>query len=169
MSETPQDRALHPTDANWQAEQSPGFLLWHLENLWQREQRKTLEPFDLTAVQFLLLAGLAATSAANAAISQIALARQCRTDPMMTSQVVRSLTRRNLMERAKDKIDKRAFAVRLTDQGRALLQAAAPAVRAVEDRFFASLGPDVAAFADALRLLGGERPRRRVQAVTRDT
>jgi len=168
MSENPQDPALHPADANWQAEQSPGFLLWHLENLWQREQRKALEPFDLTTVQFLLLAGLAATSATNAATSQIALARRCRTDPMMTSQVVRTLTKRNLVERAKDKTDKRAFAVRLTDQGRALLHAAEPAVRAVERGFFVSLGPDVTAFADALRLLGGERPRRRVQAVTRD-
>ena len=150
----------------WAAEQSPGFLLWHLENLWQREQRRTLDPFGVTTVQFLLLSGLAA-SGAGETVSQIALAGRCRTDPMMTSQVVRTLARMGLVERMRDKVDKRAFAVRLTEEGRALQSRSEAAVRAVEDKFFAALGSDVPAFANALRELGGERPRQRVQASSR--
>ena len=150
----------------WAAEQSPGFLLWHLGNLWQREQRRALDPFGVTTVQFLLLSGLA-VSGAGETVSQIALAGRCRTDPMMTSQVVRNLAQMGLVERMRDKVDRRAFAVRLTAEGRALQSLSEAAVRAVEDKFFAALGSDVPAFANALRVLGGERPRQRVQASSR--
>ncbi len=78
---------------DWAAEQTTGFLLWNLGNIWQREQRRALEPYGITPVQFLLLSGLAAKSADQETVSQIALARHCRTDPMMTSQVVRALIR----------------------------------------------------------------------------
>lgn len=150
----------------WAAERSPGFLLWHLENLWQREQRRALDPFGVTTVQFLLLSGLA-VSGAGETVSQIALAGRCRTDPMMTSQVVRNLAQMGLVERMRDKVDRRAFAVRLTEEGRALQSRSEAAVRTVEDKFFAALGSDVPAFANALRVLGGERPRQRVQASSR--
>ena len=153
-------------DEVWVVKQSPGFLLWHLENLWQREQRRALDPFGVTTVQFLLLSGLA-VSGAGETVSQIALAGRCRTDPMMTSQVVRNLAQMGLVERMRDKVDRRAFAVRLTAEGRALQSLSEAAVRAVEDKFFAALGSDVPAFANALRVLGGERPRQRVQASSR--
>ena len=152
----------------WAAEQSPGFLLWHLENLWQREQRRALDPFGVTTVQFLLLSGLA-VSGVGETMSQIVLAGRCRTDPMMTSQVLRILTQMGLVERSRNKIDKRAFAVCLTEEGRALHIRAKAVVRALEDKFFAALGSDVPAFANALRVLGGERPRQRVQASSRIT
>ena len=54
------------------AAESPGFLLWNLENHWQREQRRVLAPFELTAVQFLLLSGLTDVGA-EAGMSQIEL------------------------------------------------------------------------------------------------
>ena len=150
----------------WAVKQSPGFLLWHLENHWQREQRRALDPFGVTTVQFLLLSGLA-VSGPGETVSQIALAGRCRTDPMMTSQVVRNLAQMGLVERMRDKVDRRAFAVRLTAEGRALQSLSEAAVRAVEDKFFAALGSDVPAFANALQVLGGERPRQRVQASSR--
>lgn len=156
----------HVDDEDWEPAESPGFLLWNLENHWQREQRRVLAPFELTAVQFLLLSGLAGVEA-DSGVSQIDLARSCRTDPMMTSQVVRALANVGLIERIRDVRDKRAFILRLTDDGRALQSRAASAVRDVEVRFFAALGSDLPAFSDALRFLAGERPRRRVQAVSR--
>ena len=159
-------REHNASDEAWDASESPGFLLWNLENKWQREQRRALAPFDLTVVQFLLLSGLADV-ALDAAASQIDLARRCRTDPMMTSQVVRTLADAGLVERMRDSQDKRAFAVRLSVGGRALLSRAEAAVRVIEKEFFDGLGSDLPIFADALRLLAGERPRRRVQAVTR--
>jgi hypothetical protein len=38
------------------AEDSSGFLLWQVTNLWQREIKKALSPFDLTHSQFVILA-----------------------------------------------------------------------------------------------------------------
>ncbi len=154
-------------ETSWNAAQSPGFLLWHVQNSWQRRQREALESAELTPVQFLLLSGAADAEAADGPPSQIALARRCRTDPMMTSQVVRTLERAGLVERIRQASDRRARAVRLTSRGAERLAAARGGVQAVEAEFFAALGADVPAFTDALRLLGGERPRRRVQAVTR--
>ena len=153
---------------DWLAQESPGFLLWSLENHWQREQRRALEPFDLTIVQFLLLSGLFESGRGNTPVSQIVLARKCRTDPMMTSQVIRTLAAAGLVERTRDRADKRAFAVGLTDRGRERQQAAEAAVRTLEERFFRALGSELPVFADALRLLAGERPRRRVQAESRN-
>ena len=37
---------------DWAAEQTTGFLLWNLGNIWQREQRRALEPYGITPVNF---------------------------------------------------------------------------------------------------------------------
>ena len=150
----------------WEAVRSPGFLLWHLENLWQQEQRKTLEAFGITTVQFLLLSGLATVSGQRS-ISQIELALRCRAEPMMTSQVLRTLEQVNLISRSRDKKDKRAFAIRITNKGQSLYTDSLTAVRKLEEEFFRILGSDLPDFANALRVLSGERPRRRVRAISR--
>ena len=46
--------SMMTSEQGWAAQQSPGFLLWNLENLWQRERRRALEPFDITPVHLLL-------------------------------------------------------------------------------------------------------------------
>ena len=147
--------------------EATGFLLWQVENLWQRRQRAALGAFDLTPVQFLLLSGLAAARReGEGPVKQAALARRCRTDPMMTSQVLRVMEKAGLVERASDVRDGRALSVGLTQAGMELVRRAAPAVEEVERAVFAVLGADVPAFSDALRLLLGARPRRRIQAGT---
>lgn len=40
------------------AHDSPGLLLWQVTNTWQAAQRAALRPYDLTHVQFVLLASL---------------------------------------------------------------------------------------------------------------
>jgi len=143
-----------------------GYLLWHVVNLWQRRQKEALVPFSLTPVQYLLLAGLAALRATESRpVTQSSLARHCRTDPMMTSQVLRTLERGGLVVRRTDIGDARAMGVALSDAGCRRQREAEPAVSAVEREFFAALGPDVPAFGDALTVLSGRRPRRRVPAV----
>ncbi len=142
----------------------PGTLLWRVLNAWQRRQRAALAPFALTPVQYLLLAGLAAAEDEGRQPTQAALARRCGTDPMMTSQVLRALAAAGLVERRAHGRDGRAVTVVLTAKGGELVTRARPEVTATENEFFAALGGDVPAFADALRLLLGERPRRRVRA-----
>jgi len=143
-----------------------GYLLWHVVNLWQRRQKEALAPFDLTPVQYLLLSGLAALDAStDRPVNQSTLAQHCRTDPMMTSQVLRVLERSGLVVRRQDTEDGRAVGVALTGKGRAREGDARSAAADVERGFFAALGADVPAFGDALTILSGRRPRRRVRAV----
>ncbi|HEY2795989.1 MAG TPA: MarR family transcriptional regulator, partial [Micromonosporaceae bacterium] len=86
---------------------SPGFLLWRVTNRWQQAQRAALKPLGLTHVQFVLLATLAWTSA-DGPVTQRDLAEAAATDPMMTSQVLRALEARGLVERASHPGDGRA-------------------------------------------------------------
>ncbi len=121
-------------------EQGTGFLLWRATNLWQRAMRQALEPLGLTHVQFMLLAGMAELRQNISAPSQAQLAAQCRTDVMMTSQVVRALETAGLLQRKDHPTDRRARYLLLTPLGEAKLAQAYPAVEQVDSAFFGVLG-----------------------------
>jgi DNA-binding MarR family transcriptional regulator len=132
---------LHPND-------SPGFLLWHATLRWQRGVARALAPLDLTHVQFVLLACTWWLNEQGALPTQVALAAQAGTDIKMTSQVVRSLERKGLIERRVDTADTRARRVRVTKRGAELAPRAIAVVEDVDSEFFADVpGPQ------ALRLL----------------
>jgi DNA-binding MarR family transcriptional regulator len=117
-----------------------GVQLWFLANAWQRAMRQALEPHGLTHVQFVLLAGLSVLLQQGRAPSQAQLAAHCRTDVMMTSQVVRALEAAALVERRSESGDRRARYLAMTTAGHEALDRAQPAVREVEEAFFAPLG-----------------------------
>jgi DNA-binding MarR family transcriptional regulator len=133
-------------------EDSPGFLLWQITNQWQAAQRAALRPHGLTHVQFVLLATLTWMDA-DGPVTQRRLADAAATDPMMTSQVLRSLEQRGLVERAAHPDDRRARALRATVAGRALANAAVADVEACDRRFFAPLGRSMGSFTNALQRL----------------
>jgi len=159
--------------------QATGHLIWQVVNLWQKAQKNALAPFDLTPVQYLLLAGLKELGEemnqaggkrdgrkhGGGSIKQSDLAQQCHTDAMMTSQVIRTMEKRGLVQRTTHESDGRAVAVQLTDDGLQRLSLAAPAAALADANFFAGLGHRVDEFADALALLTGEKRRRRVKAI----
>ncbi|MEU3829082.1 MarR family winged helix-turn-helix transcriptional regulator [Streptomyces sp. SID161] len=133
--------ALDPGD-------SPGFLLWHATLRWQREIAAALGPLDLTHVQFVLLACTWWLNTHGTHPNQLALARQAGTDVKMTSQVVRALEAKGLIEREVDPADTRAKRLRVTDVGAELAPRAIAAVEDVDARFFRQVGHD-----DAVTLL----------------
>jgi DNA-binding MarR family transcriptional regulator len=145
------------------ADESPGLLLWQVTNRWQAAQRAALRPYGLTHVQFVLLASLtwlqgaagdaAAGGGTGAPVTQRALADHAATDPMMTSQVLRTLEARDLVTRLPHPQDARARALAPTEEGRALADRAVAAVEGCDARFFAALGASVTGFAAALRTL----------------
>lgn len=105
-------------------------------------------------MQFVLLATLWwLDEHAGARPSQARLADQAGTDPMMTSQVLRKLQARGLLERAADPDDSRARRLQLTASGRELAARALADVEAVDARYFAALGDRVGGFTDALATL----------------
>jgi DNA-binding MarR family transcriptional regulator len=125
---------LHPND-------SPGFLLWHATLRWQRGIAQALAPLDLTHVQFVLLACTWWLNEQGDRPSQVAVAAQAGTDIKMTSQVLRSLERKGLIERKVDAADTRARRLRVTRRGAALARRAIAVVEDVDARFFADV-PD---------------------------
>jgi DNA-binding MarR family transcriptional regulator len=123
---------LHPND-------SPGFLLWHATLRWQRGIAQALAPLDLTHVQFVLLACTWWLNEQGEEPTQIALAAQAGTDIKMTSQVVRSLERKGLIQREVDAADTRARRLRVTRTGAQLAPRAIAVVEQVDADFFAEI------------------------------
>ena len=112
---------------------SLGFLLWRATLRWQRAVGEALAPFELTHVQFVLLAALVWLDEPP---TQRELARTAATDEMMTSQVVRALESRGLLDRRTDPQDARRRRLQATRAGRDLAAQAIVAVEAVDDGFF---------------------------------
>jgi DNA-binding MarR family transcriptional regulator len=123
---------LHPND-------SPGFLLWHATLRWQRGIARALAPLDLTHVQFVLLGCTWWLNEQGERPTQIALAAQAGTDIKMTSQVVRSLERKRLIEREVDTTDTRARRLHVTKRGAQLALRAIAIVEQVDSEFFADV------------------------------
>jgi DNA-binding MarR family transcriptional regulator len=123
---------LHPNE-------SPGFLLWHATLRWQRGIAQALAPLDLTHVQFVLLACTWWLNEQGVHPNQVAIAAQAGTDIKMTSQVLRSLERKGLIEREIDSADTRARRVRVTKQGARLAPCAIAIVEEADVRFFADV------------------------------
>ncbi|MFD8082356.1 MarR family winged helix-turn-helix transcriptional regulator [Kitasatospora sp. NPDC059722] len=115
---------------------SPGFLLWHATLRWQRDIAAALGPLGLTHVQFVLLACTWWLNSQGEHPNQLALARQAGTDVKMTSQVLRALETKGLIEREVDPADTRAKRLRITDNGAELAPRAIAAVEAVDAEFF---------------------------------
>jgi len=120
---------LHPSE-------SPGFLLWHATLRWQRGVSHALGPLDLTHVQFVLLACTWWLNQQGQRPSQTALAAFAGTDVKMTSQVLRSLERKGLVQREVDRADTRALRLRVTRRGARLAPRAIAVVEQVDAEFF---------------------------------
>ncbi|GAA5087301.1 MULTISPECIES: MarR family winged helix-turn-helix transcriptional regulator [Nocardia] len=135
------------------ADESPGLLLWQVTNRWQAAQRAALAPFDLTHVQFVLLASLTYLAVTDDPVRQRDLAAHAATDPMMTSQVLRALEQKGLIERRDHPSDRRAKSLVATEAGAALANRAVVAVEACDREFFGPLDGRTRQFAGELRSL----------------
>ncbi|MES2108545.1 MAG: MarR family transcriptional regulator [Bacteroidota bacterium] len=128
------------------AEDSTGFLLWQVTNLWQREIKKALEQHDLTHSQFVLLASTHWLTLKNKDVTQVLLSVHTKIDPMTTSTVLRTLQAKGLLKRQEHSTDTRAKTVMLTDAGKQVIKQAVVAVEGFDKRFFSSLGQETTAF-----------------------
>ncbi len=119
--------------------ESTGFLLWKTNNLWQREIKRTLKKYDLTHTQFVILSSTYWLSMKRENITQVEIANFINIDKMMTSNVIRKLIEKKLLDRKEHKIDTRAKVVRLTDKGIRVLKNSLQEVEAFDTIFFEHL------------------------------
>lgn len=93
------------------------------------------EPFDLTPLQFSVLAALGAQGPQD----QATLGGAVALDRTTVAVVVRNLEERGLALRSPSTEDRRAKIVEITPEGAALLEAAMPAVDGAQERMVAPL------------------------------
>ena len=121
------------------AEESTGFLLWQVTNLWQREIKKALEKYELTHSQFVLLASIHWLTLDKQKVTQILLSNHTKIDPMTTSTVLRTLQSKGLLKRQEHEKDTRAKTVVLTELGLKNIKQAIKTVEQFDKSFFNSL------------------------------
>jgi DNA-binding MarR family transcriptional regulator len=131
---------------------SPGFLLWRTTLQWQRAVAAALEPLGLTHVQFVLLACAWWLNSQGQQPNQLTIAAQAATDIKMTSEVLRKLEQKGLLERAVDPRDGRARVIAVTRAGTALAKRAVTVVEQADSEFFAGASTE---FVASLRRLAG--------------
>ena len=127
-------------------EDSPGYLLGQLTMLWQRKQKRVLDPLDLTHTQFAMLCALAWLSRESDQVTQVDIANQGNADRMMVSKVLRTLEEKKFITRHEHPTDTRAKTIRLTPDGELVLQKAIVSVETVDLDFFDKLGTELTAF-----------------------
>ncbi len=123
-------------------EQSPGFLLWQVSTKWRRLLETALGEIGLTHPQFVLLASLGWLHRTKSHISQVELARHCKTDITMTSQVLRTLEKKGYIARPFKKGNQRTKFPSVTLEGRKMIEKALPLVEAIDEQFFKGLGKE---------------------------
>jgi DNA-binding MarR family transcriptional regulator len=134
-------------------ENNAGFLMWQVSMLWQRKLKNGLDTLGITHGQFLLLAALSYLSAKQNVVSQQDLARHVRIDKMMTSKILRTLQKKGLLSRKKNKVDTRVRTLALSEAGDTLLTQAFKVVERVDSDFVMSLGLNSMSFQDDLKNL----------------
>lgn len=122
------------------AEDSSGFLLWQVTNLWQREIKKALEQYGLTHSQFVLMASIHWLTIHKQEVTQIVLSAHTKIDPMTTSTVLRTLQQKGFLQRQVHLTDTRAKTVGLTDEGNKIIKKAIVTVEKFDFEFFSKLG-----------------------------
>lgn len=132
---------------------SPGYLLGQLTMLWQRKQKKVLDPLDLTQTQFVLLAAVGWLSKKSNAVTQVDIAKQSNADTMMVSKVLRTLEDKGFITRKEHETDTRAKIIRLTASGEVVLQKAIIEVENADLDFFATLNAKLSSFNKAMMQL----------------
>lgn len=127
-------------------EESPGYLLGQVTLLWQRKQKKVLDPLNLTQTQFVLLAALGWLSRENDNVTQVDIANQGNADRMMVSKVLRTLEEKGFITRQEHQSDTRAKVIKLTNEGAKVLQKALTAVENADIAFFSVLEKELSTF-----------------------
>jgi MarR family transcriptional regulator, organic hydroperoxide resistance regulator len=131
-------------------EESSGFLLWQVTNLWQREIKKALEPFGLTHSQFVLLASIHWLFLHNQEVTQIVLSNHTKIDPMTTSTVLRTLQQKGFIFRQEHERDTRAKTVGITEAGKEIIKKAIVTIETFDRTFFSVLESQTTEFNDHL-------------------
>jgi DNA-binding MarR family transcriptional regulator len=139
-----------------------GYTLLHAAQTWRTEATTVLEPHGLTVPQFLVVMALYRQARHEwAPLIQSEVATRLGMDANTTSQIVRGLERRGILQRTKHPKDARARALALTDEGREIARTASADARRFNDTYFSVISADqLAALGHTLEILSTESEER---------
>ncbi len=135
-------------------EDFPGMLLWQLQHLWQRQLNSKLDQFGLTHMQYIMLSALEVALSSDFETTQANLAKAVKFDIMMTSNVLRTLEKKELITRTRNPKDIRAILLDITPKGKRLVKKARVAADSFNEEFFSPIGQDLKNFTtDMIKLI----------------
>lgn len=129
--ETAEDESLQKLD------QSPIHLLHRAGQCAGDVFQAEMNISDLTPRQYAVLVSISK----NEGLSQTDLVEMTGIDRSTLADIVRRMLKKGLVQRRRTKEDARAYAVKLTEEGREVLQSAEPMARRVDERILEAL-PD---------------------------
>lgn len=119
-----------------QPEDSPGYLLWQVTMMWQREIRTALESHNISHAQFVIMATLLWFDSQKVDITQVLIAHHTKLDKMTVSKSLKTLTLLDFVNRIESETDTRAKNVTLTSKGKDILNLLIPLVENIDSKFF---------------------------------
>ncbi|RYG46065.1 MarR family transcriptional regulator [bacterium] len=132
-------------------EESPCYQLWRASNAWQRTLRRSLDPLGLTHTQFIVLSITGRLARVESCVTQSMIHEAADLDENLTSQVVRSLQTKGLVDRGRHPEDRRAVSVVVTEEGQRMIEKGRAAIHASKEAFTAPVGDRKPELTDLLR------------------
>jgi DNA-binding MarR family transcriptional regulator len=118
---------------------SPGFLLWQTTVTWQRVIKKSLEPYNISHSQFVIMALLLWLKEHKYETTQTLIANWSKLDKMTVSKSLKKLIDQDLICRVEHKTDTRAKSISLTSKGNKLIHRLVPIVEKNDSEFFSKV------------------------------
>ncbi|MEO1198594.1 MAG: MarR family winged helix-turn-helix transcriptional regulator [Pseudomonadota bacterium] len=112
----------------------PGYLVRRLHQIHVGIFANEFDDMDLTPIQYAMLSVLSS----GKEFDQLTLSTAIGIDRTSGADVIKRLARRGLLDRVPSEVDRRAKVIRITDEGKALVERMHPAMERAQDRF---LGP----------------------------
>lgn len=123
-------------------EDSLGLLLWQTTVTWQRLINNSLNAYDMSHSQFVIMAILKWFEENNHTPTQIQIARLSKLDKMTVSKTVRKMVGLGYLKRQENEKDPRAKSIFLTEKGHKIIKILAPMVERIDKGFFSKLEPN---------------------------
>ncbi len=131
------------------ARYSLGFLIWKTSNKLQRLHRIGLENLDLTPTQFSVLASIVYVSSNHEKLTQSLLCQHTEMDKMLVSDIIKSLVKKEFINKRKNTEDTRSFLIQPTSLGVKVANKAIKIIEDIDKEFFRSVR-DISLFGEDL-------------------
>ncbi|MBM4222672.1 MAG: winged helix-turn-helix transcriptional regulator [Gammaproteobacteria bacterium] len=120
-------------------EDSPGFLLWQITMIWQRQIKRALEQYNVSHAQFVIMATLMWFEAHHYDTTQVSIVHWSKLDKMTVSKSLKKLAQMDLVKRTEHEVDTRAKSVSLTEKGKDMVRTLVPIVERIDSTFFSKV------------------------------